>query len=206
MKLYYSPIACSLAVHIALNESGLPYTLEKVIDLRSTERKTENGEDFLSVNPAGYVPALKLENGRVITEGGAILEYIADLAPNAKLAPAHTSFERTEMRSWLYFLATEILKGAGPLFNPTSTPEARQAATTRLQTRFAIMEKRLSDGRSFLLGEDFSVADCYAYVVVGYAYMLKLDMSAYPKLTAYINRIGERPTVKEAKKEEGQST
>jgi len=204
MKLYYSPGACSLSVHIALNEAKIPYNLEKVA-LHSPERKTESGKDFRSINPGGYVPALELDDGRILTEGGSILEYIADLAPSAELAPPQASFERAKMRSWLYFLATEILKSMGALFNPASSPDERKTVTEKLLNRYSIVEQALSDGRSYLMGDKFSVADCYAFVIIGYAYRLKIDISHLTHLNAYLTRIGERPSVLTAKKEEGLS-
>ena len=202
MKLYYAPGACSLSVHIALIEAELSYSLEKV-DLRSPERKTESGKDFRTINPAGYVPVLEMDDGRILSEGGSILEYIADIAPSARLAPEQATFERAQMRSWLYFLATEVLKSIGPLFNPAITPEERSSVTAKLQSRYAIVDKALSDGRSYLMGNSFSVADCYAYVVIGYAHLLKVDITNLTHLSAYLARIGERSAVIAAKKEEG---
>lgn len=202
MKLYYAPGACSLSVHIALREAKLPFTLDRVLNLQSTERKTESGEDFYSINPAGYVPVLKLDDGSIITEGGAILEYIADIAPKAHLAPESSPLERARMRSWLIFLATEILKSMWVFFIPNPPEDLKSTIISKLHNRFALVEKHLSDGRAFLLGKDFSVADCYAFVILGYGNKLRFDMSNYPKLNAYLARIAERPAVVEALKSE----
>ncbi|MDR1828969.1 MAG: glutathione S-transferase family protein [Methylobacteriaceae bacterium] len=202
MKLYYSPGACSLSVHIACKEAGIPLAIERV-NLHSAERLTETGKSFWAINPKGYVPALELDDGQILTEAAAVLEYVADLKPEAKLAPPQGSLERSRMREWLLFLSTEFHKTMGPMFNPALSAEARKEIAGRLQGRYALFEKQLADGRSFLLGETLTVADCYAYVVGGYAYPLKIDISAFPKVVAYLKRIRERPMVKEAEAEEG---
>ena len=203
MKLYYSPGACSLSAHIVAKEAGLPLSIVKV-DLKS--KVTETGANYRDVSAKGYVPALQLDDGKVLTEAGAVLEYLADLAPQARLVPAQGSFERAEMRSWLYFTASELHKSFGPLWNPASTEDARKAAIVRLNGQFALIEQALADGRTYLTGKDYTVADAYCYVIMSFAAYFKFDLSAYPKLKAYLARIGGRPAVKEARAEEGLPT
>ncbi len=200
MKLYYSPGACSLSAHIVAKEAGLPLSIVKV-DLRA--KTTETGGDYRDVSAKGYVPALQLDNGKVLTEAGAILEYLADLAPKANLTPDQGSFERAEMRAWLYYVASELHKSFGPLWNQASTGEAKQAAFARLNGQFALIEKEFADGRAYLQGNAITIADIYCYVIMTFAPYFKMDLTAYPKLKAYLTRIGERPTVQAARQEEG---
>ena len=200
MKLYYSPGACSLSAHIVAKEAGLPLSIVKV-DLKA--KVTETGGNYREISPKGYVPALQLDNGKVLTEAGAVLEYLADLAPQAHLTPANGSFERAEMRAWLYFTASELHKSFGPLWNPSSSEDARKAAGVRLNGQFALLEGALADGRTYLLGSAYTVADAYCYVIMSFAAYFKMDLSAYPKLKTYLAKVGERPAVKEARVEEG---
>lgn len=196
MKLYHAPGTCSRAVHIALLEASIPATLERV-DLRS--KRTASGRDFLEINPLGYVPALELESGEVILEAPAILLYVADLAPAGKLAPADGSLERVKLVSALSFIASELHKSFSPFFGPVKPEgEARDRALARLASRFDEIERRLSDGRSYLLGETFTVADCYCFVVAGWTAFIGVDLARWPHVSAYVTRIRERPSVREA--------
>jgi glutathione S-transferase len=199
MKLYFSPGACSLSPHIALLEAGLEFNLERV-DLRG--KQTESGADFHAINPKGYVPALELKDGTVLTEGPAIVQFIADLAPDRQLAPAHGTLERYHLMSWLSFISTELHKNFSPLFRPTSTEDMKEAARAMLNTRFAWVAQQLAD-RDYLMGSQFTVADAYLFTVLGWAAFVQFDLSAWPVLAAYQQRVGARPAVQQALREEG---
>ena len=198
MKLYYSPGACSLSPHIVLAEAGLAYTIEKV-DLKT--KKTESGADFFAVNPAGYVPALVLDNGEVLTEGPAIVQYLADQAPAKKLAPPPGSFERVRLQEALNFVSTELHKSFSPLFNPATPEEWKTVVRGLIGRRLDVVEQKLA-GRDYLLGE-FSVADAYLFTVLGWGGMVGVDVGARPVLAAYRARVMARPAVQQAMKEEG---
>lgn len=199
MKLYFSPGACSLSPHIILQESGLPFTTDKV-DLRS--KQTASGADYLSINPKGYVPALETDEGLLLTEGPAIVQYLADKVPEKNLAPANGSMERYQVMSWLTFIGTEIHKNYSFLFNPAASDEAKDNAKQNLTKRYAYVEHMLAD-REYLVGTQFSVADCYLFVVTNWAGLLKFDLSAYPNVAAFQQRIAVRPAVQQALKAEG---
>jgi glutathione S-transferase len=199
MKLYYSPGACSLSPHIALAEAGLAYNVEKV-DLKT--KKTESGADFFAINAAGYVPALVLDNGEVLTEGPAIVQYIADLAPTKKLAPPAGSFERVRLQEVLNFISTELHKSFSPLFNPATPEESKTAARALIGRRLDLIEQKLA-GRDYLMGE-FSVADAYLFTVTGWGRMVGVDIKeGRPRLGEYWSRVMARPAVKQAMTEEG---
>jgi glutathione S-transferase len=198
MKLYYSPGACSLSPHIALAEAGLAYNVEKV-DLKT--KKTESGADFFAINAAGYVPALVLDNGEVLTEGPAIVQYIADLAPTKKLAPPAGSFERVRLQEVLNFISTELHKSFSPLFNPATPEDWKTVVRGLIGRRLDVVEQKLA-GRDYLLGE-FSVADGYLFTVLGWGRMVGVDVAARPLLAAYLARVMARPAVQQAMKEEG---
>lgn len=199
MKLYFSPGACSLSPHIALLEAGLPFTTEKV-SLRT--RLTAGGVDYWAINPKGYVPALVLENGSVLTEGPAIVQYIADQAPQKALMPAAGTVEHYQALEWLNFIGTELHKNYGPLFNPAAGEDAKAGARALLTKRFAYAALML-EGRDYLVGERFTVADGYLFTVANWAALVHFDMSAWPVLQAYQARIGARPAVQEAMRAEG---
>ncbi|HEX2796729.1 MAG TPA: glutathione transferase GstA [Immundisolibacter sp.] len=199
MKLYYTPGACSMAPHIALREAGLSFDLEKV-DLMG--KKTETGADFTTINPKGYVPALQLDNGQVLTEVGVLLQYIADQKPASGLAPAAGTLERYRLMETLNFIATELHKSFGPLFNPASTDEAKKAAIDMIGKRFGYLDKQLA-GKQYLLGDTFTVADCYFGTVLGWCQYAKLDLSPWPAIGAYAGRVMSRPAVLETLKAEG---
>ncbi len=199
MKLYFSPGACSLSPHIILHETGLPFTTEKV-DLRS--KQTASGADYTSINPKGYVPALETDDGVLLTEGPAIVQYLADQVPEKNLAPAIGSIERYQVMSWLNFIGTEIHKNYSPLFNPAGSDESKDNARSNLTKRYGHVERML-EGREYLVGNQFSVADGYLFVVTNWSGMLKIDLSAFPNLLAFQKRIAARPAVQQAMKAEG---
>ena len=198
MKLYLKPGACSLSPHIALEESGLPYETE-VVDLKT--KITASGADFTKSNPKGYVPALLLDSGELLTEGAAIVHYIADQVPAKKLAPANGTIERYRLQSWLNFIGTEIHKSCTPFFNPASGDDWKKIATANLERRLAYVNEQL-EGKPYLMGEDFSVADGYLFTVLGWMKFLKIDLAKWPNLAAFVDRVAARPAVKAALKAE----
>lgn len=199
MKLYYAPGACSLSPHIVAREAGIELALEKV-DLGT--KKTETGKDYLTVNPKGYVPALELDDGQVLTEGPAIVQYLADQKPAARLAPAFGTLERYRLQEQLTYINSEIHKTFGALFNPQITPEAREQVFANLRKRFTYVDQLLA-GRSFLLGEQFSAADAYLFVMTNWADHLKLDLSPFANVKAFQQRVAGRPAVQAALRAEG---
>jgi glutathione S-transferase len=198
MRLFYSPGACSLAPHIIVREGELDVALDKV----SKDRRTEDGRDFYAINPQGSVPTLELDSGEVLTETQVLLQYLAALAPEKKLAPLD-GMQRWRLLETLNFIATELHKGFGPLFRRPS-PEARDAAVQNLQNRFALLDGKLG-GKPYLLGE-FSIADAYAFVTLTWARKNEIDLSALPRLQAYFQRVMARPAVQAALREEGLPT
>ncbi len=199
MKLYYFPGACSIAPHIVAREAGIALDLEKV-DLGS--KRTATGEDYLAVNPKGYVPALRLDDGSVLTEVSALIQYLADRAPASGLIPAAGTLERYRILEWIGYISTEIHKGFGPLWNAKLAPEARAAAVTALSHRLDLVEKVLA-GQPFLTGERFTVVDAYLFAVASWAPWVKLDMAPWPKLRDFVARVAARPKVQEALVAEG---
>jgi glutathione S-transferase len=199
MKLYFSPGACSLSPHIVLLEAGLPFTLDKV-DLRN--KLTASGADFRAINGKGYVPALEIDSGAILTEGPAIVQYLADLVPDKRLAPALGSMERYQLMAWLNFIGTEIHKNYGPLFKADAGDELKAYARANLTQRYAYVERML-EGRDYLDGERFSVADAYLFVVTNWAGHLQLDLSAWPNVQAFQKRMLARPAVQQALRAEG---
>ena len=198
MKLCYSPGACSIASHVALREANLPFDLVK-LDFKN--RKLADGRDYSSVNPKGYVPALELDDGQVLTEGVAIMQYIADRVPAAKLAPANGTFERVRLQEWLNFISTELHKGTSPFFAPSLPDEYRKTIHDRLAGRFAFVAKQLGT-HAWLTGDQFTIADGYML------YVLRVWNRFYPNelpepLVAYFARLNDRPTVKAALAAEG---
>lgn len=199
MKLYYASGACSLSPHIVAREAGIAIDTVKV-DL--TTKKTEDGQDFLVLNPKGYVPALRLDNGQILTEGPAIVQYLADQKPASRLAPSAGTMERYRLQEWLSFLGTELHKSFSPLFNQASSDDAKRAAKENITKRFTYLEQKLA-GSKYLMGETFTVADAYAFTIVNWANFVGIDLKPYPNLSAYLGRIGARPKVQEALKAEG---
>ena len=199
MKLYYSPGACSLAPHIVLNELGSSYEMEKV-DLAA--KKTETGADFTAVNDKGYVPTLDLGKGEILTEVSTILQYLADKAGNSGLLPNFGTMDRYRAMETLNFVASELHKGIGGLFNPSMPEEGKKAIIERLQRRLAWLDQQLAN-KPYLLGESYSVADAYAFTVLGWTKHVGIDLSPYAHIVAYMDRVGSRPAVQAALKKEG---
>jgi glutathione S-transferase len=198
MNLYYSPGACSLAPHIVMREAGLPVELKKV-DLKA---KQFEGGDYKTVNGKGYVPAVKLDDGTVLTEAPVIMQYLADQKPEAGLAPKLGSMDRYRLQEWLNFITSELHKGMGNFFNPALTEEWRKAVTDRLGLRFDWLARQL-DGKNYLMGDRFTIADAYLFVILNWAVPSKFDMSKWPVLQDYHKRVAARPKVQEALKAEG---
>ena len=199
MKLYFSPGACSLSPHIALREAGLDFELERV-DFAT--KKTKHGDDFNAINPNGYVPALRLDDGEVLTEGPAIVQYIADRVPERKLAPPPGSFARVRLQEALNFVSTELHKGFSPLFSKECPDEWKAVVKTKLGQRFDVVDRRLGL-HPFYTGDDFTVVDGYLFTVTNWAAYVNLDLSPWSNLLAFRARVGERPAVLAALEAEG---
>lgn len=199
LKLFYKAGACSLASHIALEESGLAYTTEAV-DLKS--KTTASGADFSQINPKGYVPALLLDSGELLTEGPAIMQYVADQAPAKHLAPLADAMARYRLQSWLTFIGTELHKNFSPFFTPGVGSDSRAIAMATLERRLAYVAQHIDD-KQFLLGDDFSIGDGYLFTVLGWAKHVNLDLGKWPALVAYQERVGARHGVQAAMKAEG---
>ena len=199
MKLYYSSGACSLSPHIVLEEAGLPY---EAISAPTKTKVLPDGSDYRKVNPLGYVPYLVLDDGTGLREGPAIVQYIADQAPEKKLAPANGTLARYQLQSWLNFVATEVHKSFSPLFMPGTPEETKQASRDRLISRLTWVDGELA-GKPYLMGDDFTVADGYLFTVTNWAKPVGLDISGLKNLAAYRERIAARPAVQRAMKAEG---
>ena len=199
MKLYYSPGACSLSPHIALHEAGLAYTPV----LASTKsHKLQDGTDFYSINPLGYVPVLELDDGTRLREGPAIVQYIADQVPLKMLAPVNGSLQRYRLQEWLTFIGTEIHKGFSPLFNPATPEDYKPMVRERLLQRLQWVDSQLAD-KQYIMGDQFTVADGYLFTVTNWTKPTQLDISGLANLAAYRERVGARPAVQAAMKAEG---
>ena len=199
MKLYYSPGACSLSPHIALEEAGMQY---EAIAAPTKTHKLPDGSDYYQINPLGYVPLLVLDDGTKLTEGPAIVQYIADQAPDKKLAPANGTLPRYQMQSKLNFVGTELHKSFGPLFNSATPDDAKKAAREKLLGRFKWIDGELA-GKQFLMGDQFTVADAYLFTVSNWAPRVELDLSSLSNLAAFRDRVSKRPAVQKAMKDEG---
>ncbi len=199
MKLYYSAGACSLSPHIVLEESGLAYT---AVSAPNKTHKLDDGTDYYTINPLGYVPLLELNDGRRLHEGPAIVQYIADQAPASQLAPANGTFERYKLQEWLTFIGTELHKGFSPLFTPSTPAEYKPSCLEHLHSRLQWVEGELA-GKQYLMGDTFSVADAYLFTVTNWAPYVALDLSGYANLLAYRARVAARPAVIAAMKAEG---
>ncbi len=200
MKLYYSPGACSLSPHIVLREVGAAFDLERV-DLKT--KKTEKGADFTQVNPKGYVPTLQLDDGSILTEGPAIVQYLADSKAASGLLPKSGSIERYRVVEWLNFISTEIHKGFSPLFWATTPQDFKESVVkANLARRFAMLDKHFAKNQ-YLMGGQFTVADAYLYTTLTWAPAVNVDLSPYPNLVAFRDRVAARPAVQEARKAEG---
>ncbi len=199
MKLYYSPGACSMAPHIVACEAGYHLDIEKV-DL--INKKTADGGDYWKINPKGYVPTLMLDDGQILTEASVICQYLADQKPESGLTPPFGTMERYRQMEALNFTAAEVHKQIGALFNPYLTAEMRKIQMETIGRRLDALEKLL-DGKSYITGDKFSAADAYLFTVLNWTKLHKIDVSPWPNIQAYMARIGERPKVQEAMKEEG---
>ena len=199
MKLYYSPGACSLSPHIVLHEAGLAYTPV----LASTKsHKLQDGTDFYSINPLGYVPVLELDNGERLREGPAIVQYLADQVPDKKLAPANGTMERYRLQEWLTFIGTEVHKNFGPLFVPSTPEDYKPLVRAQLAKRLQWVDSQLA-GKQYLMGDTFTVADAYLFTVTNWGAFVNLDLTPYAHLVAYRARVAARPAVQAAMKAEG---
>ena len=200
MKLYYSPAYCSQAVHIALREAGLAHDL---VQVDTVAGRTAEGADYRTLNPRGYVPMLELDDGSRHTEVAALLQYVGDLAPGTGLIPRAGSRERFEVLQWLTFVSSELHKGFSPwLFHKETADSTRSAVRDKLKLRFADLEARLAQ-REWLVGERFTVADAYAFTIMGWAPMVGMSLASYPRITAWMERVRARPHVRAALQAEG---
>jgi len=201
MKLYYAPGACSLAPHIVAREAGIPLTLVKVDIL--ADHKTEDGADFRSINPRGYVPALRFDDGKIHTEASVLVQHLADSAPASGLMPAAGTPARLAVQEWLNFVATELHKTFSPwLWNKNTADSTKAAAKANLAACFGELDRTLA-GRSYLTGETFTAADAYAFTIVNWSNFLDIDLKPYPNLSAYMVRVAARPRVRDALVAEG---
>lgn len=199
MKLYFSPGACSLSPHIVLHEAGLTADLEKV-DVRA--KKTADGGDYLKINPKGQVPVLELDDGDILTEGPAIVQYLADKVPASGLVPPAGTKERYHLQEWLNFVTSELHKNFTPLFRPNTPEDYKPVAKENLAGRFGFLDRHLAD-RPYLMGNKFTVADAYLFTIVNWTKFQAIDLGPWPKLKAYWERVGARPKVQEAMRAEG---
>ncbi len=199
MQLYYSPGACSLASHIALREAGVPF------DLKRTDTKTkklEDGGDYFAVNSKGSVPALRLDDGQVLTEGPVILQYVADQKPDSKLVPKAGTVERYRVLEWLNFITSEVHKTFSPLFNPAADASVKAYTTQNLEKKFDWINKQLA-GKQYLTGDNFTIADAYLFVVANWSNFVGIDLGRWPALQQFVARVAARPKVQEALAAEG---
>ena len=199
MQLYFAPGACSLASHITLREAGLPFDLKRA-DTKT--KKLSDGGDYLAVNPKGAVPALRLDDGQVLTEGVAIMQYIADQKPDSKLVPKSGTIERYRVQEWLNYITSEVHKGFSPLWNPTAHAEVKSYALANLEKKLDWTNQQLA-GKQYLTGDTFTIADAYLYTVINWTYFLNIDLGRWPALKEYHARVAARPKVQEALEAEG---
>lgn len=199
MRLFYSSGACSLSPHIVAREAGIELDLQKV-DLKTKTMVSEG--DYLAINPKGSVPALQLDDGEILTEGPVIVQYLADLRPEKGLAPPAGTLERYRLQEWLAYISSELHKSYSPLFRPDTPAQTRTERQAYLNRRYTLVEQRLAT-QPYLLGTAFTVADAYLFTVTNWAGMVKLDLSAFPNLRAFQERIAARPAVKAAMSAEG---
>jgi glutathione S-transferase len=199
MKLYFAPGACSLSPHIVLEEAGIAAETEQV---NNQEKKTKTGKDYWSINPKGQVPALQLDSGEMLTEGPVIVQYLADQKPASGLVPAPGTIERYRVQEWLNFITSELHKSFGPIFRPTTPDAYKTISRENLGKRFDWLDKQLA-GKQYLMGDKFTVADAYLFTVLRWSPRVEIDISKWPNLKAYIDRVAARPKVQAAMKAEG---
>lgn len=198
MKLYYSAGTCSLAAHIVAREAGIALDLERV-DIHKTPHVTASGADYSQINPKGYVPALLLDDGSLLSEGSVISQYLADLNPESGLMPPAGTLHRYQVQSWLNFVATELHKLYSPwLFHPEYGNAIQQIVRDKIAGRLALVEVRLAEQGPYLTGEQFTAADAYLFVIVGWSTYAKIDLTPFPNLRTFMERVGSRPKVREA--------
>lgn len=200
MKLYYSPGACSLSPHITLKESGLAF---EAIAAPTKTHLLPDGSDYYRINPLGYVPLLELDDGTQLREGPAIVQYIADQVPASKLAPANGTFERYRLQEWLNFITSELHKSYSPLFNPGINEEAKGVYKAKLADRYKWVDSQL-EGKAYLMGDTFTVADAYLFTVTRWAAFVKVDLAGLKNIEAYMARVNARPAVQAALEAEQQ--
>ena len=203
MKLYYATGTCSLSPHIVAAEAGIALDLER-IDISKNPHVTETGADFSKIHVNQYVPVLVLDDGTLLTEGAAIVQYLADLVPEKELAPAQGTFDRVKLQSWLTYVSSELHKMYSPwLFHPEYGTQAAEVARGKIAERLAFVEAHLAAGGPYLMGEAFTVADAYLFTIVGWSAFARVDLSGFPQLRAYMDRVGARPAVRAAMRAEG---
>ncbi len=200
MKLFYKPGACSLASHIVLHEVGATFSVEEV---DTDAGLTKAGNDYKKINPKGYVPALALESGDVLTEGASILQYIADQYSSSGLSPKPLSLSRSRLHEYLNYVSSELHKAFGPFFSDSATDDDKKQAGSNVESKFNYINDLLSDGRHYLLGENFSVADAYLFVVSNWSNFVGIELNQWPYLNAFVDRVAQRPATKAAMKAEG---
>ncbi len=199
MQLYFSPGACSLASHITVLETGLPVELKRA-DTKT--KKLEDGSDYFAVNSKGSVPALRLDNGQVLTEGPVIMQYLADQKPDTKLVPKAGTLERYRLQEWLNYITSEIHKSFSPLFSPAANDAVKAYTVQNLEKKFDWLNKQLT-GKQYLTGDQFTIADAYLFVVANWSNFVGIDLNRWPALKAFQDRVAARPKVKEAMEAEG---
>ncbi len=199
MQLYFSPGACSLASHITVLETGLPVELKRA-DTKT--KKLEDGSDYFAINSKGAVPALRLDNGQVLTEGPVIMQYLADQKGDGKLAPKNGTLERYRLQEWLNYITSEVHKSFSPLFNPAATDAVKAYTVQNLEKKFDWLNKQLT-GKQYLTGDQFTIADAYLFVVANWSNFVNIDLTRWPALKAFQDRVAARPKVKEAMEAEG---
>jgi len=199
MQLYYSPGACSLASHITLRETGLPFDLKRTA---TKTKKLEDGGDYYSVNPKGAVPALRLDDGQVLTEGPVILQFLADQKPDKHLAPKNGTLERYRLQEWLNYLTSEIHKTFSPLFNPAADASVKAYSVQNLEKKFDWLNSKLA-GKQYLTGDSFTIADAYLFVLLNWTNFTGIDLGRWPALKEFQARVAARPSVHAAMDAEG---
>jgi glutathione S-transferase len=199
MQLYFSPGACSLASHITAREAGIPIKLERA-DTKT--KKLVDGSDYYAVNSKGAVPALRLDDGQVLTEGVAIMQYLADRKPESKLAPANGTLERYRLQEWMNYITSEVHKSYSPLWNPANDPKVKEFALANLEKKLDWVNGQLA-GRKYLVGDDFTIADAYLYTVISWSFFLGMNLDKWPALKEFHARVAARPKVQEALEAEG---
>ncbi len=200
MKLFYKPGACSLASHIILNEVEATFDIESV---DTDAGRTETGQDYIKINPKGYVPTLELDDGTLLSEGASVLQYIADQNPKADLAPPMGTIARARLQEHLNYTASELHKAFGPFFSGTATDEDKEKAGANVVEKMDYLETQIGNDKPYLLGDKFSVADAYTFVVCNWANFVGIDLNAWPNIAAYVERVGSRPSAQKAMQAEG---